>query len=73
MLYWQPMEVAGATAGSDPAAAGAPPWTVFAPADGSLPMSPSVLANPGFEAGPPGRADDWADYGLGFEVDESDR
>ena len=48
-----------------------PPWTVFTPADSSLPMSPNSLRNAGFENDPPGSADDWWAYGSGYTVDET--
>jgi hypothetical protein len=47
------------------------PWTIFTPADNSLPMASNALTNADFETGLPGDADGWSDYGLGYTVDET--
>jgi hypothetical protein len=49
----------------------AAPWVVFTPATNTLPMSANVLVNPGFEAGAPGSASNWNNYGAGYGIDET--
>ena len=49
----------------------ADPWTVFAPADSTLPMGGNLLQNADFEAGAPGSATEWNAYGLGYSMDET--